>query len=172
MQRKFEVFPAGMQDALTAFAAEGGNILVSGAYIGTDIWDQIYPFEKDKTATAASKKFAQNVLGYRWAANSASRQGKVRYIRNDKLESIPSGTYDICNEINSIRYCVESPDGILPAVKSAESVMRYADSGISAGIFNDAKGYRTACLGFPVEALESEDSINEIIRLTLEFFSR
>ena len=172
LQRKFEVFHAGMQDALTAFAAEGGNILVSGAYIGTDIWDQIYPFEKDKTATAASKKFAQNVLGYRWAANSASRQGKVRYIRNDKLESIPSGTYDICNEINSIRYCVESPDGILPAVKSAESVMRYADSGISAGIFNDANSYRTACLGFPVEALESEESINEIIRITLEFFSR
>lgn len=172
MQRKFEVFPAGMQDALTAFAAEGGNILVSGAYIGTDIWDQIYPFEKDKAETATSKKFAQNILGYRWASNNASRQGKVRYIRNDKLESIPSGTYDICNEINSIRYCVESPDGILPAVKSAESVMRYADSGISAGIFNDAKGYRTACLGFPVEALESEESINEIIRITLEFFSR
>ena len=172
MQRKYEVFPAGIQDALAAFTADGGNILVSGAYIGTDIWDQIYPFEKDKASTSTAKKFAQNVLGFKWAANKASRQGKIRYISNDKLKEIPSATYGICNEINSDRYCVESPDGILPAARSAESIMRYADSGISAGIFNDAKGYRTACLGFPVEALESEENINEIIRLTLEFFSR
>ena len=172
LQKKYEVFPAEMQETLAAFAADGGNILVSGAYIGTDIWDQIYPYEKDKDETAAAKKFAQNVLGYKWAANSASRQGTVRYLANDVLASLPAGNLQICNEINENQYSVESPDGLTPALKSATSFMRYTDSGISAGVCNEGNGYRTVCLGFPIEALESEEDMNRIITITLEFFSR
>ena len=172
LQKKYEVFPAGMQEALSASAAEGRNILVSGAYIGTDIWDRIYPYEKDKEAVGNARKFAQNVLGFRWAGSSASRSGKVRYIRNEAVADLPSESVEICNEINPDRYCVESPDGILPGSKNASSFMRYTDSGISAGICSEGKGYRTVCLGFPIETLESEDSINEIMNITLEFFSR
>ena len=172
LQKKYEVFPAQMQEALTEATGDGVNVLVSGAYIGTDIWDQIFPFEKDKTGVASAKKFAQNVLGYRWAANSASRKGTVRFLRNDTISGLPEGTLEICNEINSAQYCVESPDGILPGSKSATSFMRYTDSGISAGICNDGKGYRTVCLGFPIEALTSEKDIDNIINITLEFFSR
>ena len=172
LQRKYEVFPEEMQEALAAATGDGVNVLVSGAYIGTDIWDQIYPYEKDKGSVAAAKKFAQNTLGFKWAANSASRKGIVRYLRNNRISELPEGNLEITNEINSKQYCVESPDGILPGVKSATSFMRYADSGISAGICNEGKGYRTVCLGFPIEALTSEDKINEIMELTLEFFSR
>ncbi len=172
LQQKYEVFPEQMQRSIEDFTADGGNILVSGAYIGTDIWDQIYPYEKDKEKTDTARKFAQNVLGFRWAANSASHKGIVRYQRNDAISDLPSGTLEICNEINPEQYCVESPDGIIPGTKSARSFMRYTDTGISAGICNDADRYRTVCLGFPIEALKSEESINDIITLTLEFFSR
>ena len=172
LQKKYEVFPAQIQEALTEATGDGVNVLVSGAYIGTDIWDQIYPYEKDRTEVAGAKKFAQNVLGYRWAANSASRKGTVRFLRNDTISGLPEGTLEICNEINSGQYCVESPDGILPGSKSATSFMRYTDSGISAGICNDGKGYRTVCLGFPIESLTSEKDIDNIINITLEFFSR
>jgi hypothetical protein len=172
LQKKYEVFPAQMQEALTEATGDGVNVLVSGAYIGTDIWDQIYPYEKEKTEVAGAKKFAQNVLGYRWAANSASRKGTVRFLRNDTISGLPEGTLEICNEINSGQYCVESPDGILPGSKSATSFMRYTDSGISAGICNDGKGYRTVCLGFPIESLTSEKDIDNVINITLEFFSR
>lgn len=172
LQKKYEVFPVEMQEAIKAFVADGGNVLVSGAYIGTDIWDQIYPFEADKEARSAAKKFAQNTLGFKWAANCASREGKIRFIRSGIYEGIPDETLEICNEVNPDQYCVESPDGISPGVKSASSFMRYTDSGISAGIYNEAKGYKTVCLGFPIEALESDEHINEIIELTLEFFRR
>lgn len=172
LQKKYEVFPVEMQSALSAYTADGGNVLVSGAYIGTDIWDQIYPYEKDKAAASQAKRFAQNVLGFKWAANSASKKGTVRFLNNDSISELPSQTLEICNEINPVQYCVESPDGILPGSKTATSFMRYTDSGISAGVCNEAKGYRTICLGFPVEALTSEKDINEILRLTLEFFNR
>lgn len=172
LQKKYEVFPAGMQETLKAFTSDGGHVLVSGAYIGTDIWDQIYPYQKDSLGVVTAKKFAQNVLGFKWAANSASRKGIVRFQRNKVLTALPSGTLTICNEINPEQYCVESPDGIIPGSKTAESFMRYSDSGISAGICNEADGYRTVCIGFPVEALESEEDMNHIINLTLEFFRR
>ena len=172
MQKKYEVFPAEMQEALRAYAAAGGNIIVSGAYIGTDLWDQIYPYEIDKTVRDAAKKFAQKTLGYRWAANAASRKGKVKFIRNTITGDAPASELKICNEINDRQYCVESPDGILPAVKTGATIMRYADSGISAGVFNEIEGYKTACFGFPIEALETEEDIDNIITLTLEFFNR
>ena len=172
LQKKFEVFPEEMQTALATFAADGGNILASGAYIGTDIWDQIYPFEKDSLGVVTAKKFATDVLGFKWAGNSASRKGVVKYQRNGMITALPSESLEVCNEINEKQYCVESPDGILPGVKGAESFLRYTDSGISAGIVHEGKGYRTVCLGFPIEALESEDSINDIITLTLEFFRK
>jgi hypothetical protein len=50
--------------------------------------------------------------------------------------------------------------------------MRYADSGITAGVCKEGSGYRTVCLGFPIESLTSEENINDIIGLTLEFFRR
>lgn len=172
LQKKYEVFPAGMQEALTAFTADGGHVLVSGAYIGTDIWDQIYPYQKDSLKVADAQKFARNVLGFKWAANSASRKGTVNFQRNKVISDLPSETLEICNEINPEQYCVESPDGILPSSKTGDSFLRYSDSGISAGVCNEGKGYRTVCLGFPIEALESEDDIKDIIKITLEFFRR
>ena len=172
LQKKYEVFPTEMQEALRAFASDGGNILVSGSYIGTDIWDQIYPYEVDKDHRTASKKFAQDILGYKWAANAGSRIGKVRYIRNKTLKALPGAGLEISNDINPRKYSIESPDGILPASKSSCSIMRYSDSGISAGICHEGKNHKTICLGFPIEALESDKDIDDIVNITLEFFNR
>ena len=44
---RFQVFPAGLQQAIRRYTEDGGNVLVSGANIGTDVWDGIYPVHKD-----------------------------------------------------------------------------------------------------------------------------
>ena len=33
-------------------------------------------------------------------------------------------------------------------------------------------GYKTVCMGFPIEALKNDEDINTIIRKTLEYFKR
>ena len=172
MVQRYEVFPAEMQKTLKAFTSEGGNILVSGAYIGTDVWDSIYPIKLDKEARKAATEFVKNTLGYKWAANSASRKGRIQFIRNEDIGCEPGKTLQICNEINPKQYCVESPDGIAPASKNGKSFMRYTDSGISAGVCHEGNGYRTVCLGFPVETLEDEIEIDNIFDLTLKYFNR
>ena len=42
---KFTVFTEQMQNAIHRQTKAGVNFIVSGAYIGTDIWDSIYPIE-------------------------------------------------------------------------------------------------------------------------------
>ena len=50
--------------------------------------------------------------------------------------------------------------------------MRYSDTDIPAGIRFEGAGYKTVCMGFPIEALKNEEDINAIIRKTLEYFKR
>ena len=173
LQQKYEVFPSDMRKAIKDYTSAGGNILVSGSYIGTDVWDQIYPIKVDSLARVETKKFVKDVLGYSWAATSASRSGKVNYVRNKLMTPETMGfSAEISNEINPHKYSVESPDGIKPSSSKGAVIMRYADSGISAGICHEGDNYRTVCLGFPIEALQDEKAIDHIITITLDFFNK
>ena len=82
MLQKYTVFTPQMQTQLRRFAAQGGNILVSGSYIGTDLSDSIFPVQKDSVFAANSARFAADVLGYKHQAGHASRTGQVVAARN------------------------------------------------------------------------------------------
>lgn len=168
----FTVFPAEMQKAIRAFTAAGGHMLVSGAYIATDIWDRVYPVQADSTFTVDSKAFAQKVLGYKWGANFGSRKGVARPAPNKIFPAIDAGKYGFFNEMNSDSYCVEAPDGLVPASKKGAIIMRYADTNTPAGICHQGTNYRTVCFGFPLETLKDEKQINSLITATLQYFSK
>lgn len=172
LQQKYSVFPQKMQDALKAFTSRGGNVLISGSKIATDVWDSVYPVRADSLFRESSKRFVTGTLGYRWASANGSRKAQVRFVRNDKIDADLSERLHVCNEINPVQYSVEALDGLSPASRNGAVVMRYADSGIPAGICHDGKGYRTMCLGFPIEALTETEDIEKIIRLTLEYFNK
>ena len=40
------------------------------------------------------------------------------------------------------------------------------------GVCFEGKGYRTVCIGFPLETLKKENDIESIIKTTLDFFSK
>ena len=169
---KYSIFPAEMQDAIRSFTSEGGNVLVSGAYIGTDVWSQIYTFDIDKEAQKSAQKFASDVLGYKWIRGYAGRSGEVAYAANEFMSGSEGKAGSFYNEINPEHYCVETPDGIAPAGKSGKVMMKYADTGISAAVCHQGKGYRTVCIGFPIETFKQDESFDKIISTTLEFFRK
>lgn len=169
---KYSIFPAEMQDAIRSFTSEGGNVLVSGAYIGTDVWSQIYTFDIDKEAQKAAQRFASDVLGYKWIRGYAGRSGEVAYAANEFMSGSDGKAGSFYNEINPEHYCVETPDGIAPAGKSGKVMMKYADTGISAAVCHQGKGYRTVCIGFPIETFKQDESLDKIISTTLEFFRK
>ena len=168
---RFQVFTAPLRAALSAATDDGVNIIISGAHIATDAWDQIYPYEKDMDEALATQKFIRNTLGYKWVMNFAGRSGDVSFASDSLFaDKAPVGSFH--TSPNPEKYCVETPDGISPAGKTGKIIMRYSDTEIPAGIRYEGTGYRTVCMGFPIEALKNEEDINTIIRKTLEYFKR
>ena len=156
---RFSVFPCEMQEALRSFTAEGGNVLVSGAYIGTDVWSRIYDYEEDRQFKTETQNFIKSVLGYKFVRGYAGRTGEV-----------DAGTF--CKTVNPYLYSVESVDGIAPAGKNAETIMKYSDTGISAATAYQGDGYRAVCIGFPIETFTQDESLDRIISFTIQYFKR
>ena len=169
-RQEYQVYPYEMQKALKAATDKGTNMIVSGAYIGTDLDDSIYPVKVDSTYRADVIDFAKNVLGYKFVTNQASRRGRIQPVANKVITALKP--LQIVTAMNPDIYCVESPDGIAPASKAGTTIYRYADSSIPAGVVHEGKGYRCISFGFPIETLEDEDSIRELISTTLEYLKK
>lgn len=167
----YNVFPAGLRTALSEFTRGGGALLVSGAYIASDCRDQIYDFQIDgktyKDEIEPEVKFTEEVLKYTWITNKGGANGQVRTVQSP-FKFTAGSVYGFYNRPNQVRYCVESPDGIAPA-KNAFTIMRYADSGISAAVAYRGSDYRCICLGFPLETLTSQRELNSLVKEAVGF---
>ena len=170
-KKRFTVFTESLQESLRAYTEAGGNILVSGSNIATDIWSQVYPYEVDKEFRKSSVAFAKDVLGYKYVSGFASRTAEVEFSGCDRMGVTKEGGVSFCNTLNEDIYCVETPDGISPA-GNGKVFMRYADTDIPAAVCHEGKEYKTVCFGFPLETIMEEDGLVNIISLTLEYFSR
>ncbi|MGM9747593.1 MAG: N-acetylmuramoyl-L-alanine amidase [Candidatus Cryptobacteroides sp.] len=173
---RFKVFTPEMKSAIREFVAGGGNVLVSGSYIGRDIWDRLYEIPVDSTSRADDIAFAKKTLGYVWSAGAASKSGIVKTVANVKTDKglgkieMKQGKFSYCNGNDGLTYSIENPDGLSPATSKSSSFLRYADTNISAGIAYDAKTYKTVCVGFPLETLEDKTVLSDIISSTLKYF--
>lgn len=168
---RFQVFPTDLQQAIRRFTEDGGNVLVSGANIGTDVWDGIYPVHKDSLYTATTKEFVEKTLGYRWMTNYASRNATVK-VRNNGQISLSVPEFQFHKERNPFIYCVETPDGIVPSSDKSQSFLRYSDTNISAGTCFEGNGYRTVCIGFPIEVIKEETCIEPLIKDIMKFLDK
>ena len=165
----YAAFPADLQHVLTLYAQRGGNLLISGANVASDIWDGIQ-------SDSLSQDFATQVLKYKWRSGQASRSGEVApapspfpAFYNGKALTAPSFRFD--TQLNPHVYPVESPDALEPACPEAFTIFRYFDNNLSAGVaFTD--GTRSSVvLGFPLETLTSAPQRQEMMRQCLLFLN-
>ena len=164
---RYTVFPAPIQDALRTYAAGGGSILVAGAYIGTDAWDQVYPGTFPIKDADKTRAFIQEVLGYKWVTNFGDATGSI--------VPKPGAAVQLSNPMKYNRlfderyYRVENPDGIEPAGEQAKTFLRYAGTDIPAAtVFDDGKHRVVAC-GFPLEALTTEGALEAVLLTSMGF---
>ena len=160
---EFKTFSKPMQEAIVAYCKQGGNIFVSGAFVGTDLWDN-----RLATADEADKKFAMEVLKYKWRVGQAATMGKVKSVASP-FPAL-SGNYTYHNELNADSYVVESPDAIEPATKDAHTVMRYSENNLSAGVAYQGD-YKTVVLGFPFESIRTDSEREAFMNAVLTFFN-
>ena len=168
---RYQVFPDDMQKAIKEFAGAGGNILVSGSNIGTDVWDLVFPVKADSLYKLRTREFVEKTLGYKWMTNYATGGCTVWPMKNEAVNlSGKMGKADFWKERNGDIYNVETPDGIVPASEKAHTFLRYTDTNISAATCFEGEGYRTACIGLPLEVLKRQEDIDTLVAEILSYF--
>ncbi|MDR0421774.1 MAG: xanthan lyase [Proteiniphilum sp.] len=146
MPARFKTFSAVAQQKITEYCRGGGNMIVSGAFTGSDLWD-------NPRATDSDRAWAQNTLRYKWRNSHGAVTGQIKAVTSP----FPSvqGNYTCYRTPNSECYAVEYPDAIEPVGDSTFTVLRYTENNLSAGIIHRGSTYGTAVLGFPIEAVKN-----------------
>lgn len=144
----YKTFTPRMQQLLQEYTAHGGSLLVSGAYIGSDMVQE------------SENLFLKNIL-------------KVAYTPSDSL--ITDGhieglglSFDYYNIPNSDHYAVNIPEILWPAGDGAFCAMQYG-SGPSAAVAYKGDTYRSFTMGIPFECISSKDMQNKIMQGILDF---
>ncbi len=163
MPLEFKTFSEPIQKVIKAYCEQGGNIFVSGSYVGTDLWaNRLNPGNK------ADKTFATEVLKYKWRAGQAATTGQVKSVASPF--GVFTGNYAFHNELNAESYIVESPDAIEPATNEAHTILRYSENNLSAGVAYSGD-YKTCILGFPFEAIRTAAEREALMKAVLTFFN-
>ena len=129
----YKTFSRKMQEKLTRYAHSGGAIMVSGAYVGSDML-------RDDDA-----RFLASIL--KTQAAGATRQPSDSIVNGLGTETVFYRT------LNATHYAATATD-ILQPVAPAFSAMAY-DGGASACVAYQGKDYRTFTMGFPFECITS-----------------
>lgn len=165
---QFSAFSPALQLKLSQYVQEQGNLLISGSYVTSDIWERP---ERD----TLSEQFALQVLKVRHRSNHASRTGEVisapspfSSFFDGKPATDPVFTFR--TELNSDIYPVEAPDALEPATEGAFTIFRYRDNRLSAGVAYRGD-YKTVILGFPLETLTDGEQRSLLVKQCLDFFS-
>lgn len=147
----FSIYTPGMLDALENYTDKGGNILLSGAYIGSDI-------PKD---TAMVNRIGK-LFHMKWRTDHAAKTGRF-YSVTDALNF----KGEINTGYNLQQYPVESPDGIEPFDEKAETIFRYTENNYSAAVFYNGER-KVITLGFPFESIKGQNERDRLMKLLLD----
>lgn len=151
-KRFYKTYSSVMQRMITSYCQSGGRLLVSGAYVGSDM-----------SGTQGNREFTERVLKYGYQSSIADKS--INSINGLGL------TVTIPRLPNEVSYAVPSVDCIVP-VETAFPVFTYAPGNQSAGIAYKGTDYRTFVLGFPLESILSEIDRATIMAGILGFFTQ
>lgn len=165
---KYKTFPAELQKRIEKHCQAGGNILVTGSYVATDLWDNAM---SDSITLANDQRFATEVLGYHWRVGQASVEGDA-YVTVSPFPSFRNGTrFNYFNTLNADSYAVESPDSFYASNDKGATILRYGENNLVAGTAMAAPGYRTVIIGFPFESIVCPAQRDALMKQVLEFFN-
>ncbi len=158
---KYKTFSKKQQLAITDYCHGGGNMIVSGAFVGTDLWDNPH-------ATKEDREWALQTLKFKWRNSHGAVTGQIKAVPSP-FPAI-QGNYNYYNQLNSESYVVENPDALEPADENAFTIFRYTENNLSAGVLFKGDAYNTCILGFPIEAVKEKEKRNELIKNIMKVF--
>ena len=167
MPSRFKIYTTGLKNALRAFTGNGGSVMLTGAYVGSDLWDNAVGNNDE-----AGKAFVKEVMGFEGLNGRASLDGTVEAVDCPDDNLCGDGAWEFVNKLNDKQYAVESPDAIRASDSRGFTWMRYGENGLPAGIASDRGGYRTIVLGFPLEAVTTADGRASLMQRVINYLDR
>ncbi len=146
--RQSKVFAPQLTQAVAEFVRAGGSLLVSGAFVGSDMTSE------------ADRLFTRSILKYEYAgALDADIITGINGLNTD---------FDLYRRLNEQRYCVPAVDCLAPTSESFCSMV-YSPGGESAAVAYQGNNYRSFVMGFPLESISNTEKRVGILRGVLQF---
>lgn len=159
--KDFTIYTPEMVKAIRKYIqSKGARLIMSGAYVGTDVI---------ACGDTLVKQFTEKELHFLFRTNNASKSGLVSHPNEVKKNF--TGEYQFETGYNQEIYKVEAPDAIEPVGKNAKVFLRYTKNTKSAGIIYNGN-YQSVILGFPFESLQTQKDRNDMMKQILQFFEK
>lgn len=161
---RYEAFPPKLREALTRYLDKGGRLMVSGAYVASDLLDP--------RASAGGEAFAAGVLGVLPDSVSVTRSGSLEGIGGAMKSGLQGRTYRYSNTLNEQQYIVERPDALRPApgVK-AEEMLTFSDTDGGAGYLVKRGKGKVAVMSVPFESLADPNQRRLLMTETMNWLT-
>ncbi len=145
----YKSFPQSMQAKLKAYVQNGGRLLVSGSYTGSDM------------RTPEEQEFLRQTL-------------KLQYVQADSLQPTQEVQglgmrFSYYNALNDKHYAATHPEILEPA-EGSFCAMKYLND-TSAAVAYKGTDYRTFTMGFPWECITDERQRASIMQGILNFLT-
>ena len=137
--------PPALQQRISDYTNQGGNLLVSGSYLG-----RVLP-----------APLAENTLKFTYGGSMEGVTTGQAFGANTTL------TFPI--RPNEKSYAVPAPDCLLP-IGGSYSTFIYTPGNYGAGIAYKGTGHRTFVLGFPLESIEGVQQRARVMKAALGLF--
>ena len=155
---EFRVLTTAMMEKISYHVAGGGDLILSGAYIATDMIMQ-----EDEEAM----EFAKNILGFSWRSNHADNTGRIEVTDIAKGVFLPEIHYN--TGFHPEIYIVEAPDALVPEGNNSRPVYHYSSNKTISAVLFDGE-YKVLSLGFPFESITDPQQRNRFMKEILQFF--
>jgi hypothetical protein len=159
---EFQTISDSLQKRISTFCKSAGNLFISGAHIGTDIF-------KTEPVDSMDIKFARGILKYFHRTNHAVKNGDV-VITDSTFKTIITN-FQFNTRYHPSVYTVEAPDAIEPADSLAHTIFRYKENNMSAAIAYDGS-YKVVIFGFPFETIFTKEARNKIMQGIFDYFTQ
>jgi len=157
---EFQTFPLDLQSKLADFCKKGGNMMISGAYVASDTYDE---------NKGNAENFVCNILKIMPAHRGTTLFSGIFYESNHPEFKAQRRQFEYHHTLNNEMYAVESPDILGTVDENAFVICTYEGSDYPAGIAYANDDYKVCTFAFPFETIKDKASRDTIMTDVLHF---
>ncbi|MBQ2398798.1 MAG: xanthan lyase, partial [Muribaculaceae bacterium] len=160
---EFKTFTPKVRQAITDYLNGGGDMLITGQYVASDM--------SDDKASEEDKRFVSEQLGCTLVQAETIRNPRIDVVSADLSQYIVNDRYTYSNTLNEDFYIVERPDIIAPnASVGAKALMKFTDTDHCAAILKEQGRSKCVVMTVPFESIKDVEQRNRLMMEVLNYF--